>query len=150
MKNLSIILLLAFSLNMITGCSSSANANNTSVIEYEGYSGYQIDLFYQKMEVINSNDVYNDFLAGLSSISDIPTYDEDTETLIAILSPSSSCSFRPIIGGVVESSDTINVSILREYDSSPETCDPLPYAIYGYNLIKIAKSSKLVNINFEI
>jgi hypothetical protein len=152
MTKLYLFVLVSFIVSSLSGCGSEASANETSAstLYFEEFSGTQTEIFHQKLDVINSSDIFSDYLASLPSLTNIPSFDESTETIISILSPSSSCSFSPAVSSVVESSEKISITVRRIYQVSPETCSPLPYATYAYNLIKIEKTSKLIELNFEI
>lgn len=139
-----------------SGCSSDAGAEinqdsmTVSEIKFQEYSGFQDDIFHQRIEIINSDDTYNNLWSLLPSITEIPQFSESDETLITILAPSDPCSFIPKLKSVIENNKTITVSVSHEPLPSPETCNPSPDPTYGYNLIKIKKTSKLINVVFDI
>lgn len=157
MRNRLVPVLVLTSLYTVTGCSSNADAqtNCTQVsdvrapVTHKKQAGSQTDIFDQTIKVINSTDSYNAFWLSVPTITDIPTYDEDSETLIAILSPDASCGFAPVIERV-EESDVIHITVGRSEFPSPEACNPVPYPTYGYNLVTIPKTYKPINVNFTL
>jgi len=121
-------------------------------VAFDTSKGIQTDVLNQRIEVINSASSYNDFWLSISSMSgNMPPFDENSETMIGIISNAQSCIYSPIVTGVKESDATITISILNNPSNIPEqaVCDPLPFEFYAYNIVNIGKTNKPISIVFE-
>ncbi len=137
----------------LSGCGSDSDTQEVEQslpIEYTRHSGSQTDIFHQKVEVINTLEIYNNFWLSVPSINDVPSFDETKETLTIILSPNASCGFGPTVQSVEEHESQILITVGRVYIESPETCNPVGYPTYGYSWVKISKSTKQVGVTYEI
>jgi len=154
MNNKIIPLIILLVTQYISGCSSDANSqtndteNEFSEVEFEETRSYQTDIFHQKTEVINDPDSYNNVWLSLPSLSHIPDYDSDLETMIIVLSPSPSCGFHHEVESAYENTETISINIVQIPFPDQPACDALPFPIYGFNAIKIPKTDKLINVIF--
>tara|TARA_R110001583_G_scaffold31479_1_gene107627 strand:- start:180 stop:548 length:369 start_codon:yes stop_codon:yes gene_type:complete len=113
MYKISTVLLLGLSILNTSGCGSDAVAEsytddseaisvsaneNVISIPFEVEAGIQSEVLHQKIEVINDNEAYNDFLLSISSMSGaVPIFDEETETMVGIISNIQGCSFTPLL-----------------------------------------------------
>jgi hypothetical protein len=155
MYKLIIVSLLTVGMLQISGCGSDADAadlSNNMLIDYEVFGGIQTDIFHQKVEVINTIEVFNNFWLSIPSMSDeMPPFDESENTFIGIISESVSCVFSPSIVEVEASSQTITIRVVNELVQIPEqaVCDPLPFPFYAYNIVKIGKSGLPISVIIE-
>ena len=121
-------------------------------IEYEDFSGIQTDILYQKIEVINDVETYNKFWLSIPSMNnEIPNFDEESDTLIGMISNTESCLFQPKVKNVTEKEATIIIKVFNEKVELPEqvSCSQLTVPFYTYNIIKVPKSSKPISILIE-
>ena len=150
MKTFLTVICLFIVTQFVAGCGSDAQAQINLEIEYSHQSGIQTDVFHQYIEVIDTIDSYNEFWLHVPSINNLPPFDEASETLVVILSPSESCGFSPTVQTVEDQENQVLVTIARVYEESPEACNPAGYPIYGFSWVKFEKSSKLIGVVFDI
>lgn len=137
----------------LSGCGSDSDAQEVEQslpIDFTSHSGSQTDIFYQKIEVIDTLESYNNFWLNVPSINSFPSFDETTDKLTVILLPNASCGFEPTVQSVEEDGNQVLITVGRVYTELPETCNPVGYPTYGYSWVKTTKSPKLVGVMFEI
>ncbi len=157
MRKLWITILLGAVTAQLSGCGSDTEAGEPGraggvPIEFQVFRGIQTDVMHQRTEVIDDSDAYNLFLLSIPSMSgDIPSFDENSETLIGVLSNAESCVFEPVVTEVTESDVTVSISLLNVQTVTPDgaVCDPVPFPFFAYHVIKIAKSNKPISVIIE-
>lgn len=157
MYNLWSVVLLGILAIQLSGCGSDTEASESDnviglPIAFQVFEGIQTDIMHQKIEVIDDSDTYNLFLLSIPSMSsDIPTFDESSETLIGVVSNAESCVFKPAVTEVIESGGTISIRIVNRRTDIPDqaVCDPLPFQFFAYNIVKIAKANKPISVIIE-
>jgi hypothetical protein len=130
--------------------------DDIKTIQYTNNSGTQLDINYQKIEVINSLAAYNKLINSIPSMSNTaPNYNEETETLIALFAKAINCSFYPQVTDVTRfnhrySTDfqiIVHFFSKRSSEQLIGNCKNAPQTYYYYNLIKIQKTD--ANITFK-
>jgi len=125
-------------------------------IKHTVYEGQQSDILYQRFEVFNRSETFQEFLFTLPSLNgDVPSFNEEQETMIVMTARAVPCVFAPEVVGVKRENSmgnrtaiTVHVQSVSDENPSDGTCEPNDQPVYRIFFVSIDKTGE--NISTEI
>ena len=128
---------------------------------YTHYMGMQSDILRESMYVFNDLLTFGNFLSTVPSMDGvIPSFDENRETLVVVVSKSEPCVYLPKISAIypqtwlseLPNRQSILVSIAHEAPSNEDnvTCEPNNPISYIYNIVIVEKTNLPVSLEMPI